>query len=1330
MSIKDPTYNSLKSENEQLKKKLHALEKKISQTKYIQEKYQHIFNNSSEAIIIHDLEGNIIEVNDVACKRLGYDRETLLQMTPMDFDAKEDAEKAPDRIQKINKKGSLLFETHHIRKDGSAFPVEISSRIIQIDKKPYIISIASDISKRKEAETTRDEYQRHLSAALESIDSMLIIVDKDLRIVLCNWKDHEWVPEKERTKRPFCYKAMKNLDKPCSYCPPLKTFKDGKPRWYEDQNPLDGSYKEIDVKPIFDKQGNVEYVLENVKDVTKYKNIQEEISKREEDLRITLNSIGDAVISTDLKGKVTRINPVARKLTGWKEKDAIGKPLSKIFNIQCAITGKKAENPVKKVLETGKIVGLANHTVLISKSKKKYQIADSGAPIKDKKGNITGVVLVFRDVTENYNKQQEIKQTKDFLNAVFMSIQDGVSVLDKDLTIRYVNPVMEKWYTNRKPLIGKKCFTCYQNRDVPCDPCPSIRCMESGKTEFEVVQGPKDANANVTWIELYSYPIKDNDTGKITGVIEFVRDITKRKHAEDALAKNEKDLKNAQAIASVGSWTFNFNTGEVTASEEAHRIYGIEKNKKFTIPMTQKISLPGYRPMMDKALDDLIKKNKKYDIEFKIKRPSDGKIADIYSIAEYNKEENIVTGIIQDITKRKSTEEALRISEDRLSKTMQAANDGMWDWDLKTNHVYFDPRYYEMAGYKKDAFPHKLEEFQKRIHPENVDYVMNEAKDHLEGRKDRFIVEFRFKQKDGNWMWIMGRGFIVERDENNKPLRMVGTHTDITKRKTAEQALAAQKDRLANIIEGTNAGTWEWNVQTGETIFNERWAEFIGYTLEEISPTTVDTWMKYTHPDDLKKSNQLLKDHFKGKTDVYKCECRMKHKDGHWIWVFDRGKVISWTDDGKPLWMFGTHQDITSRKKNEEKVIRQNEEYEALNEEYYSQNEKLRKNLDYIQEINSHLEEAKEKAEESDRLKSAFLANMSHEIRTPMNGILGFTELLKTPELEGDKKNKYIELIQKSGRRMLNLINDLIDISKLEAGQVEVTMSPVNINEQIEYLYTFFKPEADKKGLQLNYKLGLKNEAAIIKTDKEKIYIILTNLIKNAIKYTNKGHIDIGYQLKNDKIEFYVEDTGIGINKNRQKAIFERFVQAELDIARPYEGAGLGLAITKAYVDMLEGKMWVDSKIHKGSCFCFNIAYKPLGRSDKKPDNTSKKSYNWKGKNILIVEDEPTSLEFLQESLSKTHAKIYTAETGRSALSIFQKKQEIDIILMDIRLPDISGHEVTKQIRKSNKKIPIIAQTAQAMSDDKQKCIQAGTNEYITKPIDNAKLMALIDKYL
>ncbi len=377
---------------------------------------------------------------------------------------------------------------------------------------------------------------------------------------------------------------------------------------------------------------------------------------------------------------------------------------------------------------------------------------------------------------------------------------------------------------------------------------------------------------------------------------------------------------------------------------------------------------------------------------------------------------------------------------------------------------------------------------------------------------------------------------------------------------------------------------------------------------------------------------------------------------------------------------------------------------------------------------------AKEKAEESDRLKLAFLANMSHEIRTPMNGILGFSNLLKDPNISRKDQKQYIEIIEKSGVRMLNIINDIVDISKIESNQMEVFISRTNINEQVEYIYNFFKPEVASKGISLNYKNGLSINNAFVKTDREKIYAILTNLVKNAIKFCDKGMIELGYTTtlndKSEVLEFFVKDTGIGIQKDKQRVIFDRFIQADISDKRTFQGAGLGLSISKAYVEMLGGKIWVESEVGIGSTFYFTIPYNTIVNVDTDfEESILIKEIENKKLKIVIAEDDAISKLLISKAVSKYSKEIIMVSTGVEAVEACHKNTDIDLVLMDINMPIMNGYEATEQIRKFNKNVIIIAQTANALSNDKINAMDSGCNDYISKPVNMFSLSDLINKY-
>jgi len=385
----------------------------------------------------------------------------------------------------------------------------------------------------------------------------------------------------------------------------------------------------------------------------------------------------------------------------------------------------------------------------------------------------------------------------------------------------------------------------------------------------------------------------------------------------------------------------------------------------------------------------------------------------------------------------------------------------------------------------------------------------------------------------------------------------------------------------------------------------------------------------------------------------------------------------------------------------------------------------------------NELKKAKEKAEEGYRLKSAFLANMSHEIRTPMHGILGFTELLKTLDAEGEDQQEYIDIIEKSGTRMLNIVNDIISISIIDSQQTEVSVSETNINEQLNYIYNFFKPEAEKKNLHISCKKELPANEAFIKTDREKVYAVLTNLVKNAVKFTQTGSIEMGYKIKGEFVEFYAKDSGPGVPEEQKELIFERFKHGSKTLTRDNEGAGLGLSISKAYVEMLGGEIWVEnnagSDLHaSGSTFFFTLPARPAkGEIHTVSQAASEKSIKTRIRKlkILLVEDDKTSKMLITKMAEEYAREVLIATTGVEAVEICRKNPDIDLVLMDIHIPEMDGYKATRKIREFNTEVVIIAQTAYALAGDKEKTIKAGCDDYISKPINRSELIELVNNY-
>ncbi|MGM0566363.1 MAG: PAS domain S-box protein [Bacteroidota bacterium] len=564
---------------------------------------------------------------------------------------------------------------------------------------------------------------------------------------------------------------------------------------------------------------------------------------------------------------------------------------------------------------------------------------------------------------------------------------------------------------------------------------------------------------------------------------------------------------------------------------------------------------------------------------------------------------------------------------------------------------------------------------------------INEEMEHaLENRKT--IFEFKHRKADGSICNVEVFGSRVQMEGKAYIHSIVH---DISEKKKVEEKFklisrSVEQSPVSIVITDAN-GMIEYT--------NPAFNQISGYSFEEV---------KGKNPRIL-QSGEHSKDFYKELWDTilagrdWKGEFHDKKKNGELYW--EQAEISPIIDENGEITHFvGIKEDITEKKK-----------------------------------VFEDLKAAKEKAEESDRLKTAFLANMSHEIRTPMNGILGFADILKDSDFTSEEKDEYIEVIHRSGQRLMNTVSDIVEISKIEAGIVNIERQETNLNPPLEEIINFFRPEAQKKGLKINLdKLLPENQSAII-TDKHKFEAILTNLVENAIKYTDEGQINVGADIKNDWVEFYVKDTGIGVPKHRQKAIFNRFEQADISDTRAFEGSGLGLAISKSYIEMLGGKIWLESEENKGSVFYFTLPVKKAktaatSTDPAKSNNQPNTETPGKKLKVLVAEDDADSFMYLNTILKKNDWHIIHTVTGRETIEKYREQPDVDLILMDIKLPDIDGYEATRQIKEINPEVPIIAQTANAMGGDRQKALEAGCDEYISKPIRKKTLLNLVDEVL
>jgi len=509
-----------------------------------------------------------------------------------------------------------------------------------------------------------------------------------------------------------------------------------------------------------------------------------------------------------------------------------------------------------------------------------------------------------------------------------------------------------------------------------------------------------------------------------------------------------------------------------------------------------------------------------------------------------------------------------------------------------------------------------------------------------------------------------------------------------------DSELRANERKLSAAEKIAQIGNYQIDLRSRKVAWSEETFRLFGLEYKKGKELTISEYEEFLHPDD----KTAYHDHMNAcldKAENFDLVYRIIRTDEEVRYLHNNGE-LEINEKGVPGILFGTLQDISNQKLFEAELL-----------------------------------EAKQKAEEADRLKSAFLANMSHEIRTPMNGILGFTQLLKRSTPSDERKRSYLNIIQKSGQRMLNTINDIIEISKIETGQIEVSHDEVNVLTQLQYTYDFFLHEAEMKGIHLILNSRLRDKESLIITDEMKLGSILTNLVKNAIKYSDGGTIQINCTKAEEQLLFEVKDMGKGIPEDQLEAIFNRFVQADVDDTEAVEGSGLGLAIVKAYVELLGGEIWAESEIGKGSTFYFTIEYKPaVSTGQFEQEDSQSADFSRKEAFVLIAEDDEVSNVLLEHLMGARNFRLTTVKNGEDAVQMCREHPELDLILMDIKMPVLDGIEATKRIRKFNKQVPIIAQTAFALTGDKEKALRAGCNEYISKPIQEENIIELINRYI
>lgn len=855
----------------------------------------------------------------------------------------------------------------------------------------------------------------------------------------------------------------------------------------------------------------------------------------------------------------------------------------------------------------------------------------------------------------------------------------------------------------------------------------TVKNIKVSPFEYQVVSKSGD----IVWIYQNCNTIVDLK-GKPVAIEGIFRDITNRKLAElslkrkniEYLSLNEEYLEKNEELRNSNKELINKNE-ELKRSEDQYKVlidqaadgifigdadgnlvnvnnsgcrltgYSSEELKNFKLTdLFVKVRKSEKSRLLDK-----VNNGKAYTSEEIILRKDGGKIPIEINIKKLS--DGRYHAIFRDVSERKQSEEKLRQNEIRFRSLFENMSNNVAIFEVIGNGEKFIFKNFNSAAEKLENI--KREDIIGKeaaiVFPLINEYKLNDTFKRVwntgKAEHQPIIVT---DDTGGILSWT--ENFIYRLPSNE----IVVIYDDITERKKAEVDLIKTKERYRIATEETMVAVWERNLESGIGHVDHVLFNILGYPSPDVSDS-FSIWREYIHPQDLKQIQKLNTDLKDGKIKKLNFKFRATHKDGSIRWFFDKGVALR-NEKGEAIRLIGTISDITQQQKIEEELIL-----------------------------------SREKAVEADSLKSTFLANMSHEIRTPMNGILGFSDLLKSEDSSAAERANYIDIIHQSGNQLMNIINDILDISKIEVGQIQINEENASVNEILNELLTLFRPEvSDKQSITLGIHKELTDDESVILTDGVRLRQILTNLVNNAIKFTKEGIVEFGYLLipeykdgdsyKKAFLQFYVKDTGIGIPQNKREIIFDRFRQSDESHTRKFGGTGLGLAISKGFVELLGGEIWHESTENKGSTFYFTIPYK-IGdpKQVQKIEAKFSDQYSWGNYSVLIVEDDDISFNYMKKILEKTGIIVTRATKGYEAIELCKKDKNINLILMDIQLPGINGYEATRKIREFLPDIPIIAQTAHALAEDKNKSFESGCNDFITKPIKRQVLLRTLEKY-
>lgn len=906
-------------------------------------------------------------------------------------------------------------------------------------------------------------------------------------------------------------------------------------------------------------------------------------------------------------------------------------------------------------------------------------------------GNFT-VRLIYMNKPSPHRTENPVFLDK--MKVAVESSMDGIALLDASGKYYYLNEVHIRMfgYEMEAELIGQSWQFIYDKPEIErIDKEIFPVLMKEGKWRGETIGKSKTGEPVYQDISL---TILDDG-----GIICICRDLAQRIMADQQIRISGKILEQSNSMLMTTdknrniTWVnkaFTTITGytieEVIGKNPGHLLQG---------PMSKPDTIQQFREALAAGTDfdcELInykKDNSPYWVNIRCQAFTDneGNVEGYFAIEE-------------DITLRKQTAELLAESNRRLEVAINATGAALWEWDINSNTVYYSPTWKKVLGYEDEEIQLGLNEWLERIHPEDHTKTMNQLNDCLNGKVDTYEAELRLRHKNGHYIHVLDRGKITRLDKDGRPSRMTGIAFDITLLKETQQKLKESEARWNAALEGSEFGVWEWDLQSNELYFSPKLKELYGYKQDELQPTTA-FWTDTCHPDDLHDSKNELDKLLSGATDKFKTDRRVYHRNGQLKWFRSVGVISNRDDKGVPVKLVGSVTDITAQKNMEDDLIH-----------------------------------AKTVAESNVHTKRRFLANMSHEIRTPIHAVMGIAEQLSQTKLD-EKQRDYVSIIEDSSHALLGIINDVLDMAKIEEGKLRINNEEFRLRPLLNSVYQLYNEKAAQKGLQFTVEFDDTLDRLFM-GDPFRVRQIILNIVSNAVKFTEKGTIQLKCSCKSvTQQQFTVllecTDTGIGMSEDMKQRLFQDFSQEDDSFERRYGGSGLGLAITHELVQLMGGTIEVKSDKNTGTSIGILLPLagaKSMTEEQPATDDKATKYLPMTSLHVLIAEDNKFNRLLIQIMMENNKISYDLADNGAQAVELASSKK-YDLVLMDIQMPEMDGVEATKKIRTlPGGDLPIIAITANAVEEELRSYVEQGMSGYLTKPFDEMQLMEKIKEFI